>query len=213
MELKVESNTQESIIEILRCRWTILIITKIIDGLSRPSEIKRAIPGITTKVLNERLQKLEMKGVIKRRSFSGYPLHVEYFLDVKGKKLKPLIEKIKETNISIESVAEVIKCKWMFGILSILNQASMRTSQIKRCISGISNKVLAERLRKLEQLGFIHRDVIMDTMPLGVRYSLTERGKRLVSFIENVEGFAFGSKKSEKLEFVKNGHKIFKEYS
>ncbi|MER3445708.1 MAG: hypothetical protein C4291_02220 [Candidatus Dadabacteria bacterium] len=212
MELKVETNTQESIIEILKCKWTILVVTKIIDGLSRPSEIKRAIPGITTKVLNERLQRLETKGVIKRKLFSGYPLHVEYLLDAKGKRLKPVIEWMKETGIPIKSIAEVIDCKWMFGILSILNRAPMRTNQIKKYLGGISNKVLAERLRKLEQMGFIHRDVI-GTMPLGVKYSLTEQGKRFASFIEIVEGSIIDSKKSEKLGFAKNEYKIFREYS
>ncbi|GEM_PF-467707 len=211
MELKVETNIQEPIIDILKCKWTILVITRIIDGLSRPSEIKRATSGITTKILNERLKRLEARGVIKRKSFSGYPLHVEYLLDVKGERLKPVIEWMKETGIPIKSIAEVIDCKWMFGILSVLNQAPMRTNQIKKYLRGISNKVLAERLRKLEQMGFIHRDVI-DTMPLGVRYSLTEWGKRFASFIETVGGPIMDSTKSEELGFLKDRYRIFKEY-
>ena len=63
MELKIntESIREESCIEVLKCKWTILVITKIMEGLTRPSEVKRAIPGLTTKVLNERIKKLEQK--------------------------------------------------------------------------------------------------------------------------------------------------------
>jgi DNA-binding HxlR family transcriptional regulator len=158
---------------------------KIMEGLSRPSELRRAIPGITIKVLNERLRKLERKGVIKRKLFPGYPLHVEYLLDSGGRKLKPVVERLKRIEIPVCFIAEVISCKWMLRILDVLNQNPMRTNQIKKKIAGISNKVLAERLRKLEQMGFIQRDII--TIPLGVKYSLTKQGEEFVSFIETIE--------------------------
>lgn len=87
MKLKVRSKgiNQEPVFEVLKCKWTILILANIIEGLSRPSQLKRAIPGITAKVLSERLKRLERSGIVKRKSFSGYPLHVEYLLDLRGK--------------------------------------------------------------------------------------------------------------------------------
>jgi len=181
LELKVESK-EESVVEILKCKWTLLVLTKIVEGLSRPSEIKRAIPGINTKVLNERLKKLERKGVIKRKAFAGYPLHVEYILDVAGKRLKPIIQELNRIEIPIAEVAQVVDCKWMLLTLSVLKEAPKRTNQIKRSLVGISNKILSERLRKLEKMGFIRRNIINSTPP-GVVYSLTERGGRLINFI------------------------------
>ncbi|MBI2485782.1 MAG: winged helix-turn-helix transcriptional regulator [Deltaproteobacteria bacterium] len=185
MELKVKPKEirEESVTEILKCKWTILIVAKVIEGLSRPSEIKRAIDGITTKMLNERLRKLEGRGVIKRRSFPGYPLHVEYMMDLEGKRLKPIIEALMRIDISLEEITEVISCKWMIRILSVLRQNPLRTNQIKRNIVSISNKILSERLRKLEQMAFIHRNII-DSTPPGVSYTLTDRGKEFMNFMK-----------------------------
>lgn len=184
MELKLEraKGIEEPAIEVLNCKWTILVFSKIAGGLSRPSEIKRAIPKITVKVLNERLRKLEGKGVIKRRSFGGYPLHVEYTLDANGMRLKPIVEEMAESGISADFMAEVISCKWMVGIVRALRRSPMRTNEIKRLIAGISGKVLSERLRKLEEMGFVRREVM--TAPLGVRYSFLEMGDRAAAIIE-----------------------------
>ncbi|HXG30491.1 MAG TPA: winged helix-turn-helix transcriptional regulator [Thermodesulfobacteriota bacterium] len=182
MELRIEPKG-ESTVSILRCKWTILILMKMAEGLSRPSEIRKAIPGISIKVLNERLRRLEREGVIKRRAFSGYPLRVEYHLSVAGRRLKPIVRELGEMGIPVAEVAEVIDCKWMIRILSVLKGAPKRTNQIKRSVIGISNKVLSERLRKLENMGFIRREII-DATPPGVSYSLTEWGDRLIGFIE-----------------------------
>ncbi|HWP92738.1 MAG TPA: helix-turn-helix domain-containing protein [Thermodesulfobacteriota bacterium] len=186
MELKVntESLREESYIEILKCKWTILVITKIIEGVTRPSEVKRAIPGLSTKVLNERIKKLELKGIIRRKSFTGYPLHVEYVLSVQGKRLRPLIGELKRMGLPLDDVSEVINCKWMVSILSLLSKGEARTNRIKRSLAGISNKVLSDRLRKLEKMGFISRMVI-DSNPPGVFYSLTKRGNGFINFLKN----------------------------
>ena len=183
LNVRQKGINHESVAEILKCKWTILILTKVTDGLSRPSQLRKAIPGITTKVLNERLKKLEKYGVLQKKSFSGYPLHVEYLLDHKGKELRPIINEIKRTGIPIDFITEVISYKWMFEILKVLVKGSMRTNQLKKHINGISNKVLSERLRKLEQMRLIYRDII-DTAPPGVVYSLTKQGEKFTVFIK-----------------------------
>ncbi|HEX3033658.1 MAG TPA: helix-turn-helix domain-containing protein [Thermodesulfobacteriota bacterium] len=183
LNIRQKGINHESVTEVLKCKWTILILTKITEGLSRPSQLKKAIPGITTKVLNDRLKRLEREGVLQRKSFSGYPLRVEYLLDLRGRELKPIINEIKSADIPVDFITEVISCKWMFEILSILRKSSMRTNQLKKHIIGISNKILSERLRKLEQMGFIYRDVI-DAVPPGVIYSLTNRGEEFIRFME-----------------------------
>ncbi|HSE83336.1 MAG TPA: helix-turn-helix domain-containing protein, partial [Thermodesulfobacteriota bacterium] len=90
---------------------------------------------------------------------------------------------ITRADIPIDFITEVISCKWMVEILSVLGKTSMRTNQLKKNMSGISNKVLSERLRKLEQMGFIYRDVI-GAVPPGVVYSLTKRGEGFIRLIE-----------------------------
>lgn len=65
-------------------------------GVTRPGQLERFIPGISTKVLNERLRKLLNYELISRREFAGKVLPVEYGLTATGKKLTEIIEQIRD---------------------------------------------------------------------------------------------------------------------
>jgi DNA-binding HxlR family transcriptional regulator len=64
----------------------------------RPGELERYIPGISTKVLNERLRKLLAFGLIDRTEFSGQPARVDYNLTPAGKKLARILEQLRSLN-------------------------------------------------------------------------------------------------------------------
>lgn len=82
--------------EILRCKWTMAILDGIARGVNRPGRLERELPGLTTKVLNERVRKLERFGVIVRRSYPEVPPRVEYELTPRGQHLVRLIGTIAE---------------------------------------------------------------------------------------------------------------------
>ena len=82
--------------EILGCKWTLAIIGAIAQGVNRPGRLERELPGLTTKVLNERIRKLERFGIIVRRSYPEIPPRVEFEFTERGRRLEALCRSIAE---------------------------------------------------------------------------------------------------------------------
>ena len=77
--------------ELLSRRWTILVISRVIDGCARFNEIHRGVPQMSPSLLSRRLGDLEQAGIIRSvRSRSGN--WREYSLTAAGEELEPLIE-------------------------------------------------------------------------------------------------------------------------
>lgn len=82
--------------DVVGCKWSAAVLAAIGRGIIRPGQLERFIPGISTKVLNERLRKLLDYRLITRREFPGKGLRVEYDLTVTGCKLYAIIETIRD---------------------------------------------------------------------------------------------------------------------
>jgi len=82
--------------DILRCKWTLAVLDALSQGINRPAQIVRALPGLTTKVLYERVHKLERYGLLVRHSYPEFPLRVEYELTERGRRLIALIRQMRE---------------------------------------------------------------------------------------------------------------------
>jgi DNA-binding HxlR family transcriptional regulator len=80
--------------ELLRCKWTVSIVEAIAGGVNRPGRLERELPGLTTKVLNERIAKLERFGMLTRRSYPEVPPRVEYAITERGQRLLELVRAI-----------------------------------------------------------------------------------------------------------------------
>ncbi|RMF71663.1 MAG: transcriptional regulator [Planctomycetota bacterium] len=78
--------------DIFGCKWTLAIIDAIRHDVRRPGQIRRRLPDLSAKVLNERVSKLERYGLIRKHRFDGRVPHVEYELTDLGKQLLPVIE-------------------------------------------------------------------------------------------------------------------------
>ncbi len=81
--------------KVLGCKWSWSILRAIHAGTIRPGQIKRAIPGLSTKVLNERLRKLVSHGVLEKTEFPRVPPHVEYGFTGLGKKFLAVLQQIE----------------------------------------------------------------------------------------------------------------------
>ncbi len=80
---------------ILGCKWSLQILSSVRGGLTRPSEFLRAIPGLTPKVMNERLRKLVEFGILEREVVGDKPpIEVHYKLTPFGKKFSRLLDEI-----------------------------------------------------------------------------------------------------------------------
>jgi DNA-binding HxlR family transcriptional regulator len=82
--------------DVVGCKWSAAVLAAIGRGVTRPGQLERFIPGISTKVLNERLRKLLNYALITRTEFPGRVLRVEYRLTGTGRKLAALIEQIRD---------------------------------------------------------------------------------------------------------------------
>ena len=85
---------------------------------------------------------------------------------------------------SMFSVKNLTGCrlsgKWVPLVAYLLRDGSpQRYSELKRQISGISQKMLTQTLRQLEDEGVVSRTVY-PTVPPTVEYTLTPEGKRLL---------------------------------
>jgi DNA-binding HxlR family transcriptional regulator len=68
-------------------RWGVLVLTALMDGTHRFSELRRKIDGVSEKMLAQTLQQLEADGFIDRVSYPVVPPHVEYSLTPLGQQI------------------------------------------------------------------------------------------------------------------------------
>ena len=63
--------------------------------MARPGAMEKHIPGISTKVLSERLRKLTKYGLLEQRRFAESPPRTEYALTVFGREVVALVARIR----------------------------------------------------------------------------------------------------------------------
>jgi DNA-binding HxlR family transcriptional regulator len=89
-----ERATYRSLEDVVGCKWSAAIVAALGRGVHRPGQLERFIPGISTKVLTERLRRMLAYRLITRTEYPGLPLRVEYHLTPIGKKLASVIEQL-----------------------------------------------------------------------------------------------------------------------
>lgn len=90
---------------IVGCKWSLIVLQLVQHGVNRPGAMERAVPGLTAKVLNERLRKLVRFGICERIVFPVTPLHVEYRLTAFGRKFVRLLRGIERLQAELEADA------------------------------------------------------------------------------------------------------------
>ena len=81
-------------VELIGGRWTGAIIRAMLSGITRFSDLTHAIPGLSDRMLSERLKELEAEGVVVRTVIPETPVRVEYSLTEKGRALGSVVESI-----------------------------------------------------------------------------------------------------------------------
>lgn len=80
---------------------------------------------------------------------------------------------------------DVIGCKWSVSVLLAVRKGIVRPGALERHISGISTKVLSERLRKLTQYGLLSKTSFPEVPPR-TEYGLTQTGQKVVRIIGQI---------------------------
>lgn len=91
----------------------------------------------------------------------------------------------KKYNIAVEATLEVIGGKWKCVILCHLTHGKKRTSELKKLMPNITQKMLTQQLRELEDDGVINRISYNQVLPK-VEYELSEYGKSLQSILDSL---------------------------
>jgi DNA-binding HxlR family transcriptional regulator len=81
------------------------------------------------------------------------------------------------------AIVERVGRRWNSGILLALARGASRFTEILARVDGLSDRMLAARLKELEQMGLIDR-IVEPTTPVSVRYRLTARGRDLLAAIQ-----------------------------
>jgi DNA-binding HxlR family transcriptional regulator len=87
----------EEAFRMLEGRWKMVIIFHLFDrGILRFSELERAIPGVSQKMLIQQLRDLEENGIVSRRVYPQVPPKVEYELTEWGQAMCPALDALLE---------------------------------------------------------------------------------------------------------------------
>jgi DNA-binding HxlR family transcriptional regulator len=82
-----------------------------------------------------------------------------------------------------QASVELIGRRWSSAILLALARGARRFSEIHASVPGLSDRMLAQRLRELSAAGIVARDVVPST-PVQVTYRLTARGRELMAALQ-----------------------------
>ena len=81
-------------VELIGRRWTGAIISVMMGGPQCFNELLAAVPGLSDRLLTERLRELESEGLVRRNVLPGPPVRVSYELTEAGEDLKPVVESL-----------------------------------------------------------------------------------------------------------------------
>lgn len=82
-------------LEVIGGKWKPYIIYELLNGPRRPSELHRAIPEASDRVLTQQLRELLQYGVVERKVVDPLCKHSEYSLTELGRSLIPIIEQMR----------------------------------------------------------------------------------------------------------------------
>lgn len=90
-------------------KWTVLILGLLAGGPMRFNGLRRAVDGLSQKVLAQTLRRLERDGLVTRTAFATVPVTVEYALTPLGRTLAETVDALRlwaEANIQAVQAAQ-----------------------------------------------------------------------------------------------------------
>ncbi|MDF2475900.1 MAG: transcriptional regulator, HxlR family [Sphingobacterium sp.] len=100
---------------------------------------------------------------------------------------------ISDEHCPLRRTLEIIGGKWTMLIIFQINERTVRYGELKRCIVGISEKMLISQLKFLCDKGFVHKKSFAE-IPPKVEYTLTDIGKELLPVINQLIQFGLNHK-------------------
>jgi DNA-binding HxlR family transcriptional regulator len=89
---------------IVGCKWSVRVLQLCAEGHTRPSAILRACPGLSAKVMNERLRKMMRFGVLERVVHGERPpVEVEYRLTPFGRHFVRILDEVRALQEAVDA--------------------------------------------------------------------------------------------------------------
>ena len=82
-------------IELIGKRWTGAIVSALTERPMRFGELRKAVPGLSDRLLSQRLRELEQEGLVEREVEAGMPVRVTYSLTAMGEALGPALRELR----------------------------------------------------------------------------------------------------------------------
>jgi len=82
-------------------RWALLVVRELLLGPQRFSDLRRALPGVSTNILTDRLRELEEHGVVRRDRLPAPAASLVYELTERGRKLAPTLDALGSWGITL----------------------------------------------------------------------------------------------------------------
>lgn len=105
------------------------------------------------------------------------------------KTMEPKAENYTRLTCEVEITLEVIGGRWKVLIIRELMAGIKRFGELQRALPGITQKMLTQQLREMEDDGIIHREVYPQ-IPPKVEYSLTPLGESLQPILNAMHEWA-----------------------
>lgn len=90
----------EQLLGVVGDRWSLQVVTALLRGPLRTTELVSALAPVSTRTLADRLKRLETAGVLSRQAFAEAPPRVEYSLTERGLSLETAIAALRQAAIS-----------------------------------------------------------------------------------------------------------------
>jgi DNA-binding HxlR family transcriptional regulator len=89
---------------IVGCKWSLRLLERFADGPGRPSELLRACPSLSAKVMNERLRKMLRYGIVERSVHGDKPpLEVVYRLTPFGHRFMGILDEVRRLQAALDA--------------------------------------------------------------------------------------------------------------
>lgn len=111
----------------------------------------------------------------------------------------------KNYNCFFQLATDIIGGKWKSMVLWALKKGVKRNGEIKRLIPQISQKMLTQQLRELEQVGIVER-TSYPIVPPKVEYKLTKDGERLIPILQELHDWGKIYAAEHNIDIVKDAN-------
>ncbi|WP_126283894.1 winged helix-turn-helix transcriptional regulator [Burkholderia stagnalis] len=93
----------EEAMRLLGGRWRLLLVSYLLDGPKRFSDLRRDVPGISQRMLTLDLRALEEAGLVRRTVYPEVPVRVEYDLTDDGERLRPVVDVMRDFGLWLKA--------------------------------------------------------------------------------------------------------------